>query len=261
MIETAARYLGVVSAQARPQKTGWPEDSPIKVIGPTSFSTRGLTALQKAAPRLRVLLENASPEDPMQDSPATQDEITDSAILGESTAPPSNAARDSESTSSDLELFKSVGSALGKYAIQNKIGLVIHIGPQPARYLTPPTPELFNLLGVALLSYGQKHHMGGCSVDQSCQATIDPPSNAAQESISSDVELLNSVGRALAIRPPEQHWAGHCCWTAAHKRPHNSNPRALQFVGCCRWKLCPKATHGGMLRGSAMQGDIHPFSP
>ena len=98
-----------------------------------------------------------------------------------------------------MELFNSVGSALGKYAIQNKVLSVISLGPQPAKDLTAPTPELFNSLGVVFVSYAQKQHMGGCSEHQGCTATLSPASNAAQESKFSDLELFNSVARALVM--------------------------------------------------------------
>lgn len=146
----------------------------------TSTITRVLleSALSKASPTeledltntfTSILLESALSKASMQGSPVTQDEC-DHGAPPEETGAPSSATK--EVTPADRELLYSVFDVLGAYASKHNLGPEIAIGPQPTRDLTISTPELFNSLGVVLLTYAQTHEgWGTCDVDDSCTYT------------------------------------------------------------------------------------------
>ena len=149
-------------------------DSPPEETSPSTSSTA-----QELTPFEHELIDSlvsvvgayAMSEDTTEDTPADQDESGNNTPPEEPPASTSSAAQ--QLTPSDLELINSVVSVLGAHAFKYNIGPKITIGPQPARDLTTPGPELFNSLGSAILAYAQKHQgWGTCTEDQSCNLTL-----------------------------------------------------------------------------------------
>ena len=170
-------------AQASSGKTGYLEGSSndkliddlastiTSVVLKSVFSKDSLTELENLTNNITsVLLESALSEASMQDSQAAQDESDRSALPEETVSPPSNPPK--EITPADRELLFLVYDALEAYASKHNLGLEITIGQQPTKDLTISTPELFNSLGVVLLTYVQTHTgWGTCTVDDSCTHT------------------------------------------------------------------------------------------